>query len=169
MSIISKLKGDKKVEEEKQKGEDQKQSAQAQKRPTDTNRRSWTSEDMRQINRTTQPPVFLSRPGSQHSNRSNNRLRTIRSHGGFSQDWTPSQQQRPPPSLRAPSRNTSFQGLAKVIEDSHDSSADDIPPMPSIPARYSSSSLASSSKPRASQSPLSAGSSVGKSPLSSAG
>jgi hypothetical protein len=142
MSIMSKFKGEKKD------GGDNKQSTQEQRATVTPTTRGWTSENMRQINRTTQPQMV--RTNSANSMRS-------------------SRYRSKPSSLRTSSRNTSFQGLAMVMEDGSDDTPHGTPPMPSMPVGYSSSSFASSSKSRASRSPLSIGSSVGKSPLSSAG
>lgn len=176
MSIMSKLKGDKKnAGNDKQTGtgKSQEQPKQDQTRPVETTRRSWTAQDMRQINRTTEM-IGLSRSRSSgdfsvSSSRPSSRHRMARSSSGLSQDWAPAAQRSSTASLKMMSRN-SFQGLAKVVEDGSDSvDPYEMPPMPPFPARYSSSSLASSSKGKAARSPLSAGSSVAKSPLSTAG
>ncbi|KAL1305859.1 hypothetical protein AAFC00_004011 [Neodothiora populina] len=142
MSILSKIKGEKKDSEQNT------NQPQEQKRPDAITRRSWTAGDMRQLQRTAMPPI--SRTNSELSMRSSKSSKSSKYRLG-----------RPSSSL---GRNVSFQGLAKVLED-HDDGEDGVPPVPAMPLRYSS---ASSSRPSSSRGPYSAKSTPGKSPLSSA-
>lgn len=154
MSIKSILKRENKASGSQDGGQ---QPAQREQRPTNTNRRSWTSEDMRQINRVTAPE--LTRTNSERSVRSFKHRHQQRSSTS---------------SLRSPSRNTSFQGLAKVMEDGDNEDQYGVPPMPAMPVRYTpasaSSSTSSPSGPSASRSSYAfTENSIGPSPLSTAG
>lgn len=175
MSIMSKLKGEKKVAEKKDGGKG-KQPAQEQKneeRPSVS--RTWTADNMRQINRSVQPP--MSRTSSDYSTRSA-RMKLPRSTSGLSQEWTPGSNSNMRPSAsshKSMSRSVSYQGLPKVLEDGDVGHLGfDIPPMPIMPSRYSAASSSSSSRPRSARSPLSSGNSIaassfGKSTMSSTG
>lgn len=167
---MSKFKGDKKAEDKKKDGAMNKETAQNESRPANPTRKTWTAEDMRQTNRTAERiDLSRSRSSSSYSVRSS-RHRMGRTSSGLSQEWTPSDKRSSASSLKL-SRNASFQGLSRVMEDDDNNTVlpYDIPPMPAIPSRYSGASLASSSKPRLSRSPLSVGSSTEQSALSSFG
>lgn len=123
---------------------------------------TWKAEDRAQIK--IQNEARLSRTGSDYSARSS-RANLNRNSSGLSADWNSSSQQprSSASSLRSHSRNASYQGLAKVLEDSHYGHGE---PVPAIPVQYTSAST-TVSRPKAVRSPFSAGSSIGRSPLSS--
>lgn len=121
---------------------------------------TWKAEDREQIKM--QNKARLSRTGSSYS-ATGSRVDLNRTPSGMSTDWNPSQQPRSSASsLRSHSRSASYQGLAKVMEDSR---FDHGEPVPAIPMQFSAGP---STRPKATRSPFSAGSSIGRSPLSSA-
>ncbi|GAB7349748.1 hypothetical protein MBLNU459_g0478t1 [Dothideomycetes sp. NU459] len=124
---------------------------------------SWGFEDREQIK--IQNKARMSRTGSSYSAKSS-RVDLNRTSSGLSADWNSPQQPRSSASsLKTHSRNASYQGLAKVMEDSRYDHGEPVPP---IPMQFSAtSSAASSSRPRASRAHFSSGNAIGKSPLSS--
>lgn len=153
MSIFGKLKGDKSAGKSAAKDAETKPAEQA--RPE--MKRSWTTEDMRQIHRSSSMP----RMNSEISSRPSNRHSLPRSSSSYPQGWNmPKNKSALRPHAR-PSSSYASISLAQVMEDGNL-----VPPVPPMPTRFSQTSI---SRPSSSRSPYSNSSFVGRSHLSTAG